>query len=417
MRLWPATGLWQHADFVRLWSAHTISEFGSHISRDGLPLAAVITLGATPAEMGLLGVAGVAPVVLVGLLAGVWVDRLHRRPIMIITDLGRALVLLAIPILAILGQLQIWHLYIITALVGVMTVFFRVADQSYLPFLVGREQLFEGNSKLGVTSSIAEVGGPPMAGVLVQLITAPIAIFLDALSFVASALFVGAIRTPEPPISTHEERPRLFRQIVEGANVILHSPILRPIAAAAGTRSFFGGFFGLYTLYAINDLHLTPFLVGVLIGAGGAGSLVGALYTRRIVARFGLGPTMIITSALTGILGFLTPLATGPIWLVTTMMFIPQLLGDMMFTVFDINELSLRQSITPDHVLGRTNASIHFITGGLNALGLIIGGALGETIGARYTLLIAVVGFFLGTLWLVFSPLWNVRAVQVEDYR
>jgi MFS family permease len=410
VRLWPANGLWQHPDFVRLWSAHTISEFGSRITREGLPLLGVITLGASPGEMALLGVAGIAPVIVVGLLAGVWVDRLHRRPIMIITDLGRALLLLAIPLLAVLGHLQMWHLYIIAALVGVLTVFFNVADQSYLPFLVGREQIVEGNSKLGVSSAVAEVGGPPLAGVLVQLITAPFAILADAVSFVASALFVGAIRAPEPPIVVEEERQHFFQSIAEGANVLIRNPILRPLAAANGMRNFFGGFFGtLITLYAIREVQLTPGIWGLLVGAGGVGSLIGAVLTNRVTKRFGLGPTLIVTLGLSSTLGLFVPLAGGSLLMASIMMFIPQFFGDMMATIAGVNELSLRQSSTPDHLLGRTNASMHFISGGLNTLGLIVGGLLGDMIGPRSALLIAVIGFMLSTLWLVFSPLWEVR--------
>lgn len=410
MKLWPSTGLWQHPDFVRLWSAHTISEFGSRITREGLPLLGVITLGASPGEMALLGVAGIAPVIVVGLLAGVWVDRLHRRPIMIITDLGRALLLLAIPLLAMLGQLQMWHLYVIAALVGVLTVFFNVADQSYLPFLVGREQIVEGNSKLGVSSAVAEVGGPPLAGVLVQLITAPFAILADALSFVASALFVRSIRAPEPPNVVEEERQHFLKSIAEGANVLIRNPILRPLAAANGMRNFFGGFFGtLITLYAIREVQLTPGIWGLLVGAGGVGSLVGAILTNRITKRFGLGPTLIATLALSSTLGLFVPFAGGSLLMASIMMFIPQFFGDMMATIAGVNELSLRQSITPDHLLGRTNASMHFISGGLNTLGLVTGGLLGDMIGPRSTLLIAVIGFMLSTLWLVFSPLWKLR--------
>ena len=409
------TGLWQHPDFVKLWSAHTISAFGSGITREALPLLGVITLGASGSEMALLGVAGMAPVIVLGLVAGVWVDRLHRRPVLIITDLGRAFLLLAIPVLALLGQLQMWHLYVVAALVGALTVFFNIADQSYLPFLVGRDQIVEGNSKLGVTSAVAEVGGPPMAGVLVQAITAPFAILVDAISFLVSAIFVGSIRTAEPPILAQPERSSFLRSIVEGANAITRNPTLRALVGSTATWSFFGGFFGaLYTIYTIRELALPPLIVGILIGAGGVGSLVGAIFAGRVTWRFGVGPTLVGAFAIGPTLGLLTPFASGPIWVVTIMMIIPQLFGDMAATVYEINELSLRQSITPDRLLGRTNASIHFITGGLNTIGLLIGGSLGDTIGPRAALFIAVVGMMLGTLWLVLSPLWKLKEVKVE---
>src|SRR5262249_23335746 len=191
-------GLWSHHDFMRLWAGQTVSQLGSTVTREALPYTAILALGATPIQMGLLGAAGAAPLLLLGLLAGVWVDRLRRRPVMIAADLGRAVLLLSVPGAYLLGLLRIEQLYVVAALVGVLSVFFDVAYQAFLPSLVQREQIFEGNSKLGMSGSVAEIAGPPLGGTLVQLVGGPVTILLDALSFVFSARSLLRIRAPEP---------------------------------------------------------------------------------------------------------------------------------------------------------------------------------------------------------------------------
>src|SRR5689334_16145822 len=219
-------GLWQHPDFVKLWTAQTISQFGSGIGGTALELTAVLVLAATPAEMGLLGAIGSAPVLVIGLLAGVWVDRLRRRPILMAADIGRALLLLSIPLAFVFGVLHIVQLYVVAALVGVLTVFFDVADQSLLPTLVHRDQLVEANSKLGTSSSLAEIGGPALGGVLVQVLKAPFAIVIDAVSFLLSALALSLIRKVEPaPVP--EEHSSVRRDVQEGLRVVLGNPVLR----------------------------------------------------------------------------------------------------------------------------------------------------------------------------------------------
>ena len=231
---------------------------------------------------------------------------------------------------------------------------------------------------------MAEVGGPPLGGLLVQLITAPFTILLDALSFMAPPSSLAQSAHREPPIVAHEERQPFFRSIAEGARLILHNPLLRPLAAVTGMWNFFGGFFGtLITLYAIRDLQLPTSVWGLLVGAGGVGSLIGAILTTRITRRFGIGPTLTVTFAISSTLALFVPLAGGSLLLISVMLFIPQFFGDMMATVYEVNEISLRQSITPDHLMGRANASIHFIAGGLNTLGLAVGGILGTSLGAR----------------------------------
>lgn len=414
---WRPQGLWRHPDFVKLWSGRTISEFGSRITREGLPLTAALLLGAGPAQMALLAAMGAAPVLLVGLLAGVWVDRLPRRPILIAADLGQAALLLSIPIAALLGQLRIEQLYVVTALTGVLKVFFDVADQSFLPALVSREHLVEGNSKLETSGSLAEIGGPVLAGVLVQTITAPIAILLDALSFLVSAATVVAIRTPEPPVAPPEPQANWWREISLGLRVVLSHPTLRALAGFSSLGSFFGGFYAtLYVLYAIQVIGVTPAVLGILIAGGGVGALIGAVVSAPLARRFGLGPAMLLMAGLRAAVAFLTPLAAStPLALAIGLMFAGQIIGDFAAVAFSIHAVSLRQTITPDHLLGRMNASMHFLAGGVHPFGILLGGALATIFGIQATLLIAAGGSVLAAAWVVLSPIPQMQTTAIPD--
>lgn len=397
--------LWHHPDFMKLWTGQTISEVGSRITREGLPLAAVLTLGATPTQMGWLAAVGSLPVLLIGLFAGAWVDRLHRRPILVLADLGRALLLLTIPLAAILGTLNIVQLYIVIALAGILSVFFDVAYGAYLPSLVGRDYIVEGNQKLALSGSTAEVLGPSLAGFLVQLITAPMAILLDALSFLISALSVGSIRKEEHLSLSPHARQHIGREIKEGLGVALGHPVLRALVGMEGTSAFFGNFFGtLYGLYAIRELGLGAAALGATITFGGLGDLAGAFLASRLPRRWRLGNILIGSLVFKSGASMLIPLAGGSPWTAMIMLMIAQLFGDGARTIYDIHAVSLRQTITPDHVLGRVNASLQFAIAGLGPMGALLGGILAETIGIRLTLTIAVLGGLFASAWLVLSP-------------
>lgn len=400
------TGLWRQPDFLKLWTGQTISELCSRITRDGLPLAAVLVLGATPAQMGVLSAAGAVPVLLMGLFAGAWVDRLRRRPLMIAADLARALTLLMIPLAAAAGFLNMGLLYAVVVLTSVFTVFFDSAYQAYLPALITREHLIEGNSKLALSGSLAEVLGPGLAGFLVQALTAPIAILFDSLSFVVSAISVGAIRQSEPaPVPHHERRP-LVHEMIEGVRMIWHDPTLRALALSSGARSFFGNFIGvLYALYAIRTLGFGAAALGLTIALGGVGDLCGALLAQPVVQRFGLRRTLIGTTLLSGLISLLVPLAAGPLTVAIAMLMTSQLLSDGLRSIFAINEMSLRQTITPDRLLGRVTASMNLMVGGIGPLGALVGGFLGQTLGLRPTLVVAALGGgILGAFWLLRLP-------------
>jgi hypothetical protein len=284
--------LWKNGDFSKLWLAQTVSKFGSHITYAALAATAVLLLKAGPMQMGLLGAIEGGAMLAFGLIAGVWVDRLRRRPLMITMDIGRALALATVPAAWMMGRLTMGQLYIVAGVVGIMNVFFGVADRSALPSLVSREELVEANSKLSASESVAEIGGQALGGTLVQLISAPLTIFFDALSYLFSASCLALIRKPEPPPQSKEEQ-NVRREIIEGLHTVAHNPILRALAGSAAIMYFFGSFIGaLYWLYLVRELHMSPAFVGLWVGVGGIGSLFGAFVAGPITRRFGIGPAL-----------------------------------------------------------------------------------------------------------------------------
>jgi MFS family permease len=405
-------GLWRHADFVKLWASQTISLFGSQITFLALPLTAVLVLDANPAQMGFLTAAGAIPSLLVGLFVGVWVDRYRRRPILIAADLGRAALLIFIPVAAILGVLRIEYLYIVAFLVGTLELFFDVAHRSFLPSLVKREQLVEGNSKLEMSRSVAEILGPGVAGGLVQWVTAPIAIAVDAISFLISALFLGWIRTPEPAPKPSDQQQNLWGEIGEGLRLVFGNRLLRAIAGCIGTLGLFNSVLeAVFVLYVIRELGIGPGLLGLAFASGSVGFLLGALLPGWVIRRLGLGPGIIGGLLLVGLSDLLIPLVNGSMAVVVIAMVLitAQFFFGLGFVIFNTGQISLRQVITPDDLQGRMNAVMSFIDWGVVPLGGLLGGGLGEAIGLRPTLLLAALGEILAVLWLLLSPMRSLR--------
>ncbi|MBM4419936.1 MAG: MFS transporter [Chloroflexi bacterium] len=395
--------------FTRLWLAQAISKFGSGITGSALPLAAVMVLDATPAQMGLLAALGMAPLALIGLVAGAWVDRVRRRPLMVAADVGRAILLGSIPAAYLLGALRFEHLLVVAPLAGTLTVVFDISYQSLVPELVGRDQLLRANSRLATVDATAEITTPGLAGIFVQAIGAPFAILLDAASFVASAVLVALVDVREAARRPTYLTSSLRREIADGLRAVMSSPMLRSVAAFNASRTFFGSFIGaLYALYALRELGLDPILLGITIGVGGASNLVGTTLVEPVTRRFGVGPTMLGAMVVGSIAVYTLPLAGGPVLLAFAILVIGQA-SDAIHPLFDVNALSLRQSIAPERVLGRVNATMHVIDGGLAPIGALVGGFLGGVVGTRETLLIAALGCSVSLLWLIFSPLRRLR--------
>jgi len=403
--------LWRHADFMKLWAGQTVSELGSVVTRTAVPLVALLVLGAGPLEMALLVVSASLAVLLVGFFAGAWVDRLRRRPLLIWADAIRAVVLFSIPAAYQMGVLRIEQLYVVVFVEGCLGALFDAAYPAYVPSLIGVDHVVEGNSKLATSSSLAEIGGPGLGGGLVQVIGAPLSILVDAISFVASAISLVLIRSPEPARPTRPSSTRIRHEILEGLSLVRRHPVLVPLTLRSIIAHVAGSFYGvLYTIYLISDLHLSPFLLGVVISAGGVGSLVGSFFASRVIARLGLGPALIWTATGAAIIGVLTPLAGGPLVLATLMVFLPQLIGDGLQTIEGVAELSLIQGVIPDRILGRVNATLEVFSHGIAyPVGALLAAALAGWIGVRGGIAIGWAGMAISILLLVLSPLPRIR--------
>jgi len=411
--LWPRGGLWRHGDFLRLWTGETISQFGSQISQLAIPLTAILVLDATAFEVAALTTVEFLPFIIFTLPAGVWVDRMRRRPILIAGDVVRALLLGSIPIAYVLDALTLGQLFVVGFLFGICTVFFDVAYQSYLPSLVERNQIIEGNSKLEITRSAAQIGGPGLGGVLIQVFTAPYAVLLDAVSFAASALAIFRIRAVEETPPTVErsdgKKSSMWTELKEGLRFVLSNPNLRAQAGCTSTSNFFSSVsFSIILVYAVRELDLSPGLIGFVFSLGALGGLAAALTATRISSRFGIGPTTIVMAAFFGptmILYAVAPSGNAAVPLLVT----AQLIFGFTVVVYNIVQVSYRQAICPPRLQGRMNSVMRFIVWGTIPLGTLTGGALASWIGLRETIVVGAIGGGSAVLWIVFSPQRHLR--------
>jgi MFS family permease len=404
--MFPRTGLWAHADFMRLWSAQAISAFGSRITRTALPIIAVQMLHETETVVALLSSVYLAPGVVLALFAGGAVDRSRKRRILIGADIFRAVAVASITIAWLFGALSMFHLVMVGALVGAASALFTITDVAYLPTLVGRRQLAEGNAKLETTEAVAEVTGPASAGVLIGAFGAPLAVALDAASYLWSALRLGRIRTHEPPpqpapsaeSSTWQSR----RDLRDGMRAIFDQPYVRAVVLALMVWSIAGGFFtALYTLFCLRTLGLSALTFGIIIAMGGIGSFGGALISRRLVASIGLGRTMIASAVISLAGGLLIPLAQGP--RITVLLFLGahQLISDCFSVAFVIQAVTLRQTVLPKALLGRANAAVHVCTAGLVPVVALLAGLLAELTSIRTAVWVGVLIGLVAPLFLL----------------
>lgn len=410
----PRPSLLRHRDFVKLWSAETISQFGTQVTFLALPLIAATILQVSPFEFGLLGAIEFLPFILLSLPAGVWVDRLRRRPILIAGDLVRAAALASIPVAFALGGLTIWQLYVVGFVNGCATVFFDVAYQSYLPSLVERDQIVDGNSKLETSRSAAQITGPGVAGVLIGALSAPFAVAIDSLSFLASALFLIGIRRPEtvpaPQLDRHGERPSMRSEIAAGLRYVGRHPLLRSIAATTGTSNLFSNLvFAILVLFLVRERSFSAELLGLVFSIGSIGFLVGALTAGRIAARIGVGPAIVGSAMAFGPAPLL--IAVAPPDLAPPFVAASVFLGSLGGAVYNINQVSLRQAITPEGMQGRMNATMRFIVWGTIPFGSILGGFLGGAIGLEATIWVGAIGGTFVFLPVLLSPVRRLRAM------
>jgi MFS family permease len=396
-------GLWHHLDFRRLWIGETVSQFGTQITFIALPLVAILVLHASTFEVGLLTALDTLGFLVVGLPAGAWVDRMRFRSVLIVNDVIRAIALGSIPLAQLLGVLTIGQLYIVAVVAGVSTVFFDVAYQSYLPELIDRAALVEGNSKLQASESVSQIAGPGLGGALIQAFTAPYAILIDAVSFLWSGAWVAAIEV-RPPKPERKPDRHLGREIKEGVAFVVKNPMLRAIAMCTGSSNLFSAMsFAVFYVLLAGQLGVSAGVIGLIMATSAIGGLVGSLYADRIARRLGQGTTIWVTILVGAPLGFVAPFVHKDWTLV--LLAVAQIFWWGTVVVYNITQVSFRQGLCPPQLLGRMNATMRFLVWGTMPLGALLGGVLGETIGVRETLLVSAIGLALTWLPVFFSPL------------
>ena len=404
--------LWRNADFRNLWASVAISTYGSLLRGSAMIYAAIFLLHAPPADIGILRLAELIPAFVTGLVAGVWVDRMRRRPVLIGADLLRAAMLVTVPLAAWLGVLSFPHLLVAAAIVSALGVFFDVAYEAFLPSLLPNRQLIEANSKITAGAAVTEALSFSSGGWLVQLVSAPATLAIDALTFIGSALFISRVRDAETsgdPEATETEMPGTFLQeAVEGIQATWRQPLLRGmILAALGINAGFG-VFGTSMIYYLNQrVGFDPGVLGMIFAIGGVSSLAGALLAQRI-SHARLGTVMIGALVLTVIGQAFVPLASEVGLLALALLVGQQLLTDGALTLFDINQVSLRQAITPAHLLGRVNACVRVAEFGAVLAGTLLATAAGEVFGLRASLWIGVGFTALAVVGLALSPVRDV---------
>ncbi len=401
----------RHRDFRRLWTGETISVFGSRMGDVAVSFAAVIALGATPVQMGLLAAVRLVPKLLFSLVAGVWVDRVRRRPLMIGADLGRFALLATIPIAAMMGHLAMNFLYPVILAVGVLDLLFDVAYGAYLPSLVDAADVVEANGNLSASYAAAEVGGFALAGWLVQLLTAPYAIAVDAVSFIPSAIAIRSIEKSEASVGGRRNREGFYREALAGAKLVGADRRLYALTAANGLAALcYATFSTLYMLYVVDELRFSPGVLGMIFAVGGVSSFVTSLAATRVIGRLGEGRALALGAILQGIAWICVPAARGATMLAAALLIAQQLLGDAGGTVYMITASAIPQMIVPTNMLGRVRATIAFVSIAAMLAGAVTAGGAAELIGLRPLMYAGAVGLAATGLILASSPVWSVRA-------
>ena len=408
-------GLWRHPDFLRFWAGRTTSVFGTLIGRLALAFTAILWLDATPLEIAVLGICDLAPGFLFGVVAGVWVDRLPRRTIMIWSDVGRFAVLATIPLAAFADALTIWQVFAVALARNTLDALFETAFQAYLPTLVGPGRVLEGNSKLSATASAAEFTGFGVAGWLVQLLTAPGAVLVDAISFLASAFAIWRIRAPEPPVIGEGHEAGLLRSAGQGIAVVAREPVLRSLATALVAFQLPMGAFGaIFVVFVTRELDIGPGLQGSIYAIGGVTSLAGAMVAARS-RSWHLGRSMAVASFLRSTGNLLPAMAAGPMPARVSLLAGGQCVTDPAWTFYEIHETSLRQAAAPAAALGRVTATFRAAEFGAGLVGMLVGGVLAQAIGLRATFVAAAAGGVAAAVLFAFSPAARLRRAPAAN--
>ncbi|MEU4226256.1 MFS transporter [Nonomuraea sp. NPDC026600] len=402
----PPASLWHDRDFRRLWIGQTASQLGAQAGQVVLPLIAVIALGAGTQQVGILRAVQQAPILLLSLFVGAWVDRRRSRDVMVLADVGRTVVLVVVPVAHLLGLLDMPLLVLVAFLVGVLSVYFDVAYQASLVRLVRRGRLAQGNSALEGSRSAAQIAGPALGGALVSLLTAPIAILASAFFFALSFLSIRRIRRPESMPGPAVRRVRMWRQIHEGLHLIVSNPLLRAVGISSALFQFsFAALMTIYLLFLPRTLHLPGAAVGLVLAAMGPGALVGSLLSARLPTRYGYGVVLVSAALLAdGVMLCVPALRGSSAGTIAALMAVNLLFG-VFSQLVDVTITTVRQAITPIPIQGRVVATINFVGMGLTPLGSLLGGYLAGALGLRTSLLVTAVTLALSPLFMAQSPL------------
>jgi MFS family permease len=401
----PPTRLSRDRDFVRFWAGETVSLFGSQVTALALPLTAVLLLGAGAAELGLLGAAAFAPFLLLTLPAGALIDRVPRRPVLILSNVARAAIIGTVPLAAALGGLRMELLYVVAFLGGSLSVAFELAYQAYLPGLVSADRLVPANSALQASSSAADVGGPGIGGILVQAVGAPVALVVDAASYAFSAISLASIRKPERPLKVDRETS-LRTGMVDGFRRLLGSPVLRGMCAESATFNLFEtAVYTLFILYATRTLGLGAATLGVVLAVGAVGSLVGAVLAGPAARRFGVGRTTVGAMVVACAAPLLVPLAGGPQPVLLAILIGSFALQGVGVAASNVHVVTIRQASIAPELYGRVNAAYRTLVTGAVPIGALLAGWLGSVLELRVAIAVGAVALLSSPIWVLLSPL------------
>lgn len=413
---WQRGDLWRHADFLNVWAAESISQFGSQISIFAIPLIAAITLDATPLEMGILSAAGPAPRLAIGFIAGAWADRLPRRPIMIATDAGRMLASAMIPITALSGNLSFAVLLTIAVITGMQSVFFDSAWAALLPNMVRKSQLTDATSKLMGSASLAQIVGPALGGLIVGLVGGPPAMWIPVITFAVSAWFLLRVRTPEIRPDRSVDASSMWMEVREGFTEMWREPVVRALINSSMVLNF-GGliFLSVYVLFMANDLGLSSQGMGLVFASGGAGALVGTIVAPLIANRIGVGRSILVGAIAFGVSNLPVPLAFYFPEIALEAVVIAETGAWLSLMVFNVNLFALRQAMTPDKLRGRIAASSMTLVSGSTMMGSLTGGFIGEIISVHAALYVGIVIMAMAAIWVWRSPVPGIIDFPDDD--
>lgn len=405
------SGLWRNPRFLSLWAGRAVSDLGSQVMQIALPLTGVLVLHATPFQMGLMRAVGSAPDFLLGFVAGAWVDRSRRRPLLIAMDVSQAIVVGSVPAAALLGVLRLEQLYVVAFVSAALALVFDVAAQSHVPALVGENDLIDANSKLGITSSLSGLVGPTLGGALVQVLTAPLAISLNGVSFLLSAVAMTGASASTRPAGDPFRLSSLGQSIGDGLRFIAGNRLLLALAVSAGLFNFFDGIiFAVYVLYATRSLAIPPAVLGAIVAAGGAGGLLGAVLAGRLARRQGPGPALLAALLVATAGELFIAFAAGPVLVAAGVLLVAEVLVGLGAAMFSINFLTLRQSVTPESLQGRVHATSRTLITGLGPVGALLGGVIGQTLGLRAPMIVGALGTLVAAAVLFCSPVRSRRS-------